>query len=408
MLKNIFLFSIFVSFTQLNAMGLKELLNSIESNDSYQSKLSYVEKSKKEYESASTHIYPNIDMVGNYENNTKVYTDEAKSNVNGELKASYTLYDGEKLKNNELSKKSLYESEELKIKYTKQEMMLNVIKEYFAYQNAKSDLEVLNYKIKELDEQINKSQILVTNELSTKDKLQALIASKKEAIFDTEDLKIQLKKSSLQISLLTGKDEILNDNQTLLEPTNNEFVRDDIEAKRLEAKSLKHNASSINYLPTVTINNSLKQTDYINYHGSSYEDGVNNQVSLQVSMPIFDAGKISKDKEASQLEVLALNKEIEYDEKRAKIEKDLAFLSLESAKAKLNSAVAGLEATKTAYDYSKKRFESNLISYTEYLEELTKKQEANSRVITAKNEIEIKKAELAFALGTNLITLIKE
>ena len=106
--------------------------------------------------------------------------------------------------------------------------MLNVIKEYFAYQNAKSDLEVLNYKIKELDEQINKSQILVTNELSTKDKLQALIASKKEAIFDTEDLKIQLKKSFLQISLLTSKDEILNDNQTLLEPTNNEFVRDEI------------------------------------------------------------------------------------------------------------------------------------------------------------------------------------
>ena len=99
---NLFIF--FLISTSLYAISLKELLNSIESNDSYQSKLSYVEKSKKEYESASTHIYPNIDMVGNYENNTKVYTDEAKSNVNGELKASYTLYDGEKLKNNELSK----------------------------------------------------------------------------------------------------------------------------------------------------------------------------------------------------------------------------------------------------------------------------------------------------------------
>lgn len=61
-------------------------------------------------------------------------------------------------------------------------MMLNILKEYFAYQNAKSDLEVVNYKIKELDEQINKSQILVNNELSTKDKLQALIASKRSNI----------------------------------------------------------------------------------------------------------------------------------------------------------------------------------------------------------------------------------
>ena len=251
-------------------------------------------------------------------------------------------------------------------------------------------------------------EVQTLSHISTKELVEELSKRAGPVKHLAEAAKIQLKKSSLQISLLTSKDEILNDNQTLLEPTNNESVRDDIEAKRLEAKSLKHNASSINYLPTVTINNSLKQTDYINYHGSSYEDGVNNQVSLQVSMPIFDAGKISKDKEASQLEVLALNKEIEYDEKRAKIEKDLAFLSLESAKAKLNSAVAGLEATKTAYDYSKKRFESNLISYTEYLQELTKKQEANSRVITARNEIEIKKAELAFALGTNLITLIKD
>ena len=38
----------------------------------------------------------------------------------------------------------------------------------------------------------------------------------------------------------------------------------------------------------------------------------------------------------------------------------------------------------------------------------TKKQDANYRVILAKNDIELKKANLAFALGIDLLTLIKE
>ncbi|MBP9616321.1 MAG: TolC family protein, partial [Aliarcobacter sp.] len=67
-----------------------------------------------------------------------------------------------------------------------------------------------------------------------------------------------------------------------------------------------------------------------------------------------------------------------------------------------------LEATNTTYEFSKKRFDANLISYTEYLTELTKKQDANYRVILAKNDIELKKANLAFALGIDLLTLIKE
>ena len=57
--------------------------------------------------------------------------------------------------------------------------MLEVIKQYFSYQNTKSAIDVINYKINELNGQIKKFEILVKNDLQTKDKLQALIASKK-------------------------------------------------------------------------------------------------------------------------------------------------------------------------------------------------------------------------------------
>ncbi|MDK2063250.1 TolC family protein [Aliarcobacter butzleri] len=406
MLKHVIIFICIV--TSLYSNSLKRLLNSVEvTNENYQAQQALQEMSKKQYESATKDNYPTFNLIGAYENNSKVLKTEPEDIAYAELKASYTLYDGEKIKNNELSKKSLYESQQLKTQYLKQEIMLEVIKQYFSYQNTKSAIDVINYKINELDGQIKKFEILVKNDLQTKDKLQALIASKKEALYDIETLKIDLENSILQLSLLTGFDILPQDNDKLIEPTYDEKDRFDIEAKKLEAKSVKYTSEGFNYLPTISINNSLKKQEYLHYD-ETYNDKFNNQIMLQINFPIFDFGKISKDKEASQLEALALNKEIAYKEKSIQIERKLALKSLESSKVKLDSAILGLEATNTTYEFSKKRFDANLISYTEYLTELTKKQDANYRVILAKNDIELKKANLAFALGIDLLTLIKE
>lgn len=406
MLKNILI--LFLISTSLYAVSLKELLNSVEvTNENYQAQQALQQMAKKQYESASKNDFPTLNLIGAYENNSKVLEHEPEDILYGELKASYTLYDGGRITNNKLAKKSLHESQKFNTQYLKQEIMLDVIREYFSFQNSKSAIEVLNYKINELDEQIKKSEILVKNDLATKDKLQALIASKKESLYDIETLKIDLENSILQLSLLTGLDILPQDDDKLLEPVYKEEQRYDIEAKKLEAKSLKYNEKMHNYLPTISINNSLKKQKYLDYD-EIYNDKLNNQISLQINIPIFDFGKISKDKEASQLETLALNKEIEYKEKSIQIERKLALKSLESSKIKLDSAIAALEATNTTYDFSKKRFDANLISYTEYLTELTKKQDANYRVILAQNDIELKKANLAFALGIDLLTLIKE
>ena len=406
MLKNILIF--FLISTSLYAVSLKELLNSVEvTNENYQAQQALQQMAKKQYESASKDNFPTLNLIGAYENNSKVLEHEPEDILYGELKASYTLYDGGRITNNKLAKKSLHESQKFNTQYLKQEIMLDVIREYFSFQNSKSAIEVLNYKINELDEQIKRSEILVKNDLATKDKLQALIASKKESLYDIETLKIDLENSILQLSLLTGLDILPQDDDKLLEPIYKEEQRYDIEAKKLEAQSSKYSSEKYNYLPTISINNSLKKQEYLHYD-EIYNDKLNNQISLQINIPIFDFGKISKDKEASQLETLALNKEIEYKEKSIQIERKLALKSLESSKIKLDSAIAALEATNTTYDFSKKRFDANLISYTEYLTELTKKQDANYRVILAQNDIELKKANLAFALGIDLLTLIKE
>lgn len=231
MLKNILIF--FLISTSLYAVSLKELLNSIEvTNENYQAQQALQQMAKKQYESASKDNFPTLNLIGAYENNSKVLEHEPEDILYGELKASYTLYDGGRITNNKLAKKSLHESQKFNTQYLKQEIMLDVIREYFSFQNSKSAIEVLNYKINELDEQIRKSEILVKNDLATKDKLQALIASKKESLYDIETLKIDLENSILQLSLLTGLDILPQDNDKLLEPIYKEEQRYDIEAKK--------------------------------------------------------------------------------------------------------------------------------------------------------------------------------
>lgn len=292
MLKNILIF--FLISTSLYAVSLKELLNSIEvTNENYQAQQALQQMAKKQYESASKDNFPTLNLIGAYENNSKVLEHEPEDILYGELKASYTLYDGGRITNNKLAKKSLHESQKFNTQYLKQEIMLDVIREYFSFQNSKSAIEVLNYKINELDEQIRKSEILVKNDLATKDKLQALIASKKESLYDIETLKIDLENSILQLSLLTGLDILPQDNDKLLEPIYKEEQRYDIEAKKLEAQSLKYNEKMHNYLPTISINNSLKKQKYLDYD-EIYNDKLNNQISLQINIPIFDFGKYQK------------------------------------------------------------------------------------------------------------------
>lgn len=301
MLKNILFIFLFIS--SLNAISLKELLNSVEvSNENYQAQEALQQMAKKRYESASKDNFPTLNLIGAYENNSKPYQESPKNIALAELRASYIIYDGNRINNNELAKKSLYKSQEFKTEYLKQELMLNVIQEYFIYQNSKFAIDVLEYKIDELDEQIKKLEILVKNDLATKDKLQALVASKKEALYDIETLKIDLEKSLLQLSLLTGLENLPNDNNGLVEPNNKEIYRADIEAKKLQAQSLKYSSENFNYLPTISLNNSLKRQEFIDYDLID-DNKLNNQLTLQISIPIFDAGKIQKDKEASKLEV---------------------------------------------------------------------------------------------------------
>lgn len=394
-------------------VGLKELMNAVHENDWYQSQLSYQEKAKKDHESSQREYFPTVDMIAGRDSRLKKTSYEPYNSDYIGLKASYILFDGFKKEGNIASKKSAYDAQMNKSEFTKQQALFSIIKEYYTIQNAKSGILVLNYKLKELDENIKNITVLVQHNLATQDKLHAMIASKKEAEYDLESMKLQLESSHLKLLHVTGLPLSLDKEEEFLQevvPKNGQ-QRADIEANKRMAESLEFAASQYTYMPTIAVQYTMKNNTYSaveEQSGTTSLPKQNSDISLQFSFPLFDAGKITKDKEAAKLGVLAMNQEIASKEKEAMMEQEIAQRALKAARIKLDAADAALNATSTAYEYAKKRFRENLISHTDYLSELTKKEEAYYRSIAAKNEIELKKAEYAFAIGIDLMTLLGE
>lgn len=393
------------------AQGLGSLVEKLQNNDALQAAALNEEKSVVQKNATLTAYSPKLEAIGTYYKKANGIVFEPKEVKSGELRASMLIFDGLKRESKYSSAKKNTEAYIYKTKYTKQTLLLDTIREYYSYFDAKAALEAVKFKEAELDESIKKLTVLTQNELATKDTLEAVTAAKKDAEFEEANILLAIENSLLKLELYANS-KVENLEYAKLrefDASSDGFVRDDIKADRLGVESLRSAEGESSYLPTLALQDSFKRYKYSYYDdmgGLQRLPTYNNELTLQLSFTLFDFGLIKKEREIARLETMSAAKNLSYKERSAKIEAKLKRLEFEAAKRKMESAKASLESTTTTYDYTKKRFDANLVSYTDYLTELTKKQDAISRAKNAEDNVEIKKAELAFALGIDLHTLI--
>ncbi len=394
----------------LNAQGLGALLDKLKDNDSLQSAMLDEQKSGVQKDSTLAAYSPKLEAIGTYYKKANAVAFDPKEVKSGELKASMLLFDGLKRESRYGAAKKNAEAYAYKTKYTKQTLMLDTIKEYYSYFDSKAALEAVKFKQSELDEHIKKLTILVENGLSTKDTLQAVIAAKKDAEFEEANILLAIENSLLKLELYSNsKVETLEYAKLRELDTKESGERNDIKADKLSVESLKSAEGQSTYLPTLEIQNSRKYQKYSPYEdmgGQQKLPTYNNEFTAQLTFTIFDFGLIKKEREIARLETLSAAKRLSYKQNSAKIEARLKTSEYEAAKRKYEAAKSSLEATTTTYEFTKKRFDASLVGYTDYLTELTKRQDALSRARSAENNVEIKKAELALALGIDIQNLI--
>jgi outer membrane protein len=390
--------------------GLGSLVEKLKNNDGLQAAMMNEQKSVEQKNSTLTAYSPKLEAFGTYYKKANGVVFEPKEVKSGELRASMIIFDGFKREAKYSTAKKNMEAFAYKTKYTKQSLMLDTIREYYSYFDAKAALEAVRFKKSELDGNVKKLTVLTENGLATKDTLEAVVAAKKDAEFEESNIALAMENSLLKLELYTNA-PVENLTLTKLREVNTQAAgdRDDIKADKLTVESLKHAEKQNTYLPTLALQDSYKKYKYSYYDdmgGMQKLPAYNNELTLQLSFTIFDFGLIKKEREIARLEAMSAAKNLAYKETSAKIEARLKQSEYTAAKTKAEAAKASLAATDTTYDYTKKRFDANLVSYTDYLTELTKKYEALSRAKSAENNVEIKKAELAFAMGIDLDTLI--
>jgi len=395
----------------LEANTLSALLEKSSQNKTLEAQIINEKASRLQKDAIDSAYAPKIELIGAYnkKNNTVIF--EPKEVKAAKLQASMIIFDGLKREAKRDALTEQLKAEEQNTEFMRQSIYLEIVKEYLAYFDAKETIDAIDFKLQELDAQIKKFQILVKNELATRDALEAMIASKKESEFERENGLLMLESAKAKLELYTNErvDSLVF--RTLEEPPKSSANdRADIKADGHIASSLTHMQDTHSYLPSLIVQNTATKNIYSEYDdmsGAQKLPQTNNELSMQLSMTVFDYGLISKEREIAKLQGLQAAKNLSYKKDALQKEIKIANIALLSAKKRYEAALIAGKAQQIAYEFTKKRFEEGLATYSDYLTELSKNQSAKAREKSAAYAIESRKAELAFLLGIDLRSLVR-
>ena len=186
---------------------------------------------------------------------------------------------------------------------------------------------------------------------------------------------------------------------------------DAIKIMRAQAKAVGENARAIdaNYLPQVEVSDTYYRSNYDKTGtlppipglsgGDAFIFDHQNEVKLSLNMRLFDKGRMKHESEAVRLQKLALKSELAHAKKEQMMHFKLAGKTLETTRAKMQSARSALKAAKSTYKTIRKKFEAGLVDDIAYLDALAQKTLAEARYKETLYDYEIKKSLYYYYAG---------
>ncbi len=162
------------------------------------------------------------------------------------------------------------------------------------------------------------------------------------------------------------------------------------------------------YLPSITLDNTYSYYDK-EYKNTAWNSNLDEQNIFSVNMNwnIFSFGETQNKYESKYKQYLSLKSKYEYEKNKANVDLKLALKGYEISKLKLQSAQLSLKAANSTFEVVKSKYENGLVDNVAFLESLSEKFNAMSVVEKAKNDVEIKKAQIIFHSGKELIGYIQ-
>lgn len=413
MLKNIFIKSgalLLIAPSFIFAQNLSQLLDLSKDNKLLDATNKGVQSIKLEYESVKNAYMPNLTLgakaqATNKETNS---TPDRLYTAYGNL--TYTIYDGGKKQDTYDSYESTINSANKNLEFTKNQIHLEVIKNYYSYLAYVSQKEAKLQEIEQLKAQQTRLQRFLEVGTTTKDEVEKIISNVEKSNVELHEIYLNIETILHNLEYLVGKQVNVEDGSKILEfIPKDENTRADIKALEYDSQAILANAKTkkSSNMPNLSISDTYTSYD-MNYktlgNSDEYEQNI---VALNLSWKIFDFGATKKSYESAFKKYLASKSQYEYEKSKASIDLKLAIKAYEIGKLKINSATEALKAAQSTYNAIKIKFQNGFVDNISYLQALSEKYNAQSTLNSALYDLEIKKANIIYHSGKDLQEYIR-
>lgn len=394
------------------SQDLEELVDLSIKNRLVESSQNGLEAIQKEYDSVQSGYMPKVDVGANYATTNKETASVADKSSTAYASVSYNLYDGGKKYDVYKSYESSIKSSQESLDGLKNQIALDVTNYYYNYLTYLSAQDAKQKEIEQLKSQYERLNNYLQVGSITADEVDKIIARVESANVDLHEIELNLQTILHNLEYIVGQKVDIKTGSTVkeIENSDNEVVRNDIKALEYDLETRLSNARSekSGYLPSITLNDTYSYYDR-QYNNSAWDSNLDEQniVSVNLNWNIFSFGETQNKYESKYKQYLSLKSRYEYEKNKANVDLQLAQKAYSIAKMKFQSAQLGLKAAISAYDVVKSKYENGLVDNVAYLESLSEKFNAMSAVERTKNDVEIKKANIIFHSGKDLIGYIQ-
>ena len=337
-------------------------------------------------------------------------------------KANWEIFSGFKTYNKVREKGSLYRASIEDKEHTKDQLFLNIIEQYYGYFTNRAQLLSLEQKRTQLESNIKRVERLYNAGLTTIDDVESLRAEVLATEHELANIKMEIEKNKFMLSLLSNTEVEALERKSIKTPLFKlDENRHDLNMLNFQAQSAKYQARQINYLPIISVSDTYVINSDITKNGSlAFKDlppGMSandmlpmiqrsfplNQNQIMISATIhLDALTIYRQNEAARLGYMKSLKELAYKKEEQKKDERMYRKSLEIAVAKIKASEAALRSANIAFDNVAKKYDAQILNFTDYLQSLTKKVEAEATYNQALNNYEMQKAYYIYYSGQDL------
>lgn len=399
---------------------LGELLRAADNNYSLQSLALKSLQAKKAVLISKLSFLPSLNLSYNYSNNDSRLNSGANLNYDTQFaQATFTLnlFNGFATWYSIQEKNATYLSSMAEEEFARQNIYLQVTQQFYEYFDNISLLVANQRKLQQIQSDIDRVQRLYNQGLTTLDNLESLKAQEAQAQYSINDVNLNLEKNKLMLGYLTNLNvEALS--YTLLNSPSFELKeRADISSLEYQIQAISYQGKEAHYYPTIDLVNTftyniqkrpLSSSASLGSFVAIFNPDMQNVFGITISWKILDTIGVAVQKQYLKISQLSSEKSLHYKRMEQKKDEQLFRKTLEIAQRKIEYAQTSLQSANTAFDLVKKKYDANLLNFTDYLQALSTKFDAESNLSQTLNNYELQKANYIFYSGQKIRDYIKE